>query len=366
MGSLAKLAWVDLEGGRWEAEGRRFRCTGAWQGHPCWLKAGHGEVDFPTARRESCNLAFLAWARESVARWAKESGESVARQRLEAAFAPFLGGRLAPGERLPTLGTFWVGDGDLLRSSPEAFLAWLEDPRREELRRICARILGGGGAWAKSGTAATAARDGGTAAWAAGETGSGLLVLYLPAGRGKVEGLARFRELAAPPVQEQAPTKPLWQGNPEAQVLLEESLQGAFRSTEAFGPWPDKVWRIQLHEEAAGFITATRSPAFRAAAWVGDTLHLRPWTQLKTRDLGALLRHELVHRRLEGAGLRPWEEEARCLWAETHTRPPDAWPAAPEGPMQKRLDALLTRGTPSGQVWAYAWLRAWLRRSRPH
>jgi hypothetical protein len=364
MGSLAKLVWVDLEGGRWEAEGRRFRCTGAWQGHPCWLKAGHGEVDFPTALRESCNLAFLAWARESAARWSKESGESAARQRLEAAFAPFLGGRLAPGERLPTLGTFWVGDGDLLRSSPEDFLAWLEDPRREELRRRCARILGSGGTWAKSGTAATAARDGGTAAWAAGETGRGLLVLYLPAGRGKVEGLARFRELAALPALEAAP--PLWAGDPEAQALLEEALEGAIRSTEAFGPWPASTWTVHLHEDSATFVAATQAPSFRFAAWVGGTLHLRPWARLRARDLGALLRHELTHRRLEGAGLRPWEEEARCLWAEAHTRPPEAWPAAPDAPMQDGLDALLRRVTPKGQEGAYAWLRVWLRGSRPH
>ena len=164
MGSLAKLVWVELEGGRWEADGRRFRCMGTWEGHPCWLRLGHGEVDVQAALRESCNLAFLAWAKESVARWTQGGGPTAARQRLEAAFGPFLGGRLAPGEGPPPLGTFWVGDGDLLRSSPVDFLGWLEDPRREDLRRRCARILGEGAAWAKSGTAATPTR-GGTAAW---------------------------------------------------------------------------------------------------------------------------------------------------------------------------------------------------------
>lgn len=361
MGSLAKLVWVDLEGGRWEGEGRRFRCTGAWRGHPCWLKAGHGEVDFPAALRESCNLAFLAWAQQSLDRWGRESGGSAARQKLEAAFAPFLGDRLPPGDLPPPLGTFWVGDGDLLRTSPEAFVQWLGDPRREDLRRRCGRLLAADGGWVKSGTAAVPGREGATAAWAAGEAAGDLLALYLPRGRGKVEGLARFRDLAAPPRAEEQAAPPAWEGDPEAQALLEEALAGALRSTRAYGPWPAGPWRLRLHDDAAGFAAATGAPAFRAAAWVGETLHLRPWVQVQRRDLGALLRHEVVHRRLAGAGLAPWEEEARCLWAEAHPAPPAAWPPAPEAAARRRLDALLTRGTPAGQARAYRDLRAWVR-----
>jgi hypothetical protein len=360
MGSLAKLVWVDLEGGRWEGEGRRFRCTGAWQGHPCWLRQGHGEVDFSSALRESCNLAFLAWAQQSVERWTRHLGPSVARQKLEAAFRPFLGERLPPGERSPRLGTFWVGDGDLLRTSPAAFLAWLEDPLRADLRQRCANVLGAHGRWVKSGTAAVPGRTGATGAWAAGEAGGRSLVLYLPVGRGKVEGLARFHELASGLAREETWTAPIWQGDPDAEPLLEESLQTAFRSTAAFGPWPSGPWKIRLHEEASGFDGSTQAPAFRAAAWVEDTLHLRPWNQLDRRDLGALLRHEFVHRRLGKTGLRPWVEESRCLWAEGHTRNPEVWPGAPDADMQDRLDQALRRGRVERQAWAYGWIRSWL------
>lgn len=365
MGSLAKLVWTDLEGGRWEGEGRRFRCPGTWQGRPCWLKSGHGEVDFPAALRESCNLAFLAWAQQSLDRWTRESGGSAARQKLEAAFAPFLGDRLPPGDLPPPLGTFWVGDGDLLRTSPVAFLQWLADPRREDLRLRCGRLLAAGGGWVKSGTAAVPGREGSTAAWAAGEAAGGLLAVYLPRGRGKIEGLARFRELAAPPPAPEQPTAPAWEGDPEAQTLLEEALDSALRSTLAFGPWPSGPWTVRLHDDAGGFAAATGAPPFRAAAWVGGTLHLRPWVQLRRRDLGALLRHEVVHRRLTGAGLAPWEEEARCLWAEAHPAPPAAWPEAPDAATRRRLDALLTRGTPTGQARAYRDLRAWVRGQAP-
>lgn len=365
MGSLAKLVWVDLEGGRWEGEGRRFHCAGSWQGHPCWLKQGHGEVDFPSALRESCNLAFLAWAQQSLGRWTRELGPSATRQKLEAAFRPFLGDRLQPGELPPVLGTFWVGDGELLRTSPAAFLDWLEDPGRADLRRICANLLGTEGRWMKSGTAAVPGRAGATAAWAAGVAQGRALVVYLPQGRGKVEGVARFRELASALPAEEARAHPIWQGDPDAQPLLEESLLGAFRSTTAFGPWPPGAWRIHLHEEAKGFAAATRAPSFRSAAWVGDTLHLRPWSQLNRRDLGAVLRHEIVHRRLAEAGLRPWEEEAHCLWAEGHTRIPMAWPATPPGATQEALDGALRRGRVERQAWAYKWLRTWLTQAAP-
>lgn len=140
-------------------------------------------------------------------------------------------------------------------------------------------------------------------------------------------------------------------------------MQGAFAATEAYGPWPNSPWRIQLHLEAEAFERATGAPPAQAAVWQGDTLHLRPWDQLRRRDLGALLRHELVHRRLAAAGLRRWEEEARCLWAEGHTRPPTARPRPAEG-LQSRWDRALARGTTREQAWAYASLRAWLRGER--
>lgn len=161
-----------------------------------------------------------------------------------------------------------------------------------------------------------------------------------------------------------APSAPVWAGDPEADTRLSAAVQGALRSTEAFGPWPSGPWTLTLHQDAASFERDTGAPPQRAAAWVGNTLHLRPWLQLERRDLGAVLRHEMTHRRLAGAGLRPWEEEARCLWAEGHTRPPEAWPAAPGPGIQDRLDLALRRGTTAAQAWAYAALRAWLRGGR--
>lgn len=156
---------------------------------------------------------------------------------------------------------------------------------------------------------------------------------------------------------------PAWVGDGEAQIRLEAAMQGALASTEAFGPWPAGPWRVHLHEEASTFERLTGAPPQRAAIWVGDTLHLRPWDQVRRRDLGAVLRHELVHRRLKGAGVRRWEEEARCLWAEGHTHLPEPRPRPSEG-LQTRWDRALASGTTREQAWTYAALRAWLRGER--
>lgn len=58
--------------------------------------------------------------------------------------------------------------------------------------------------------------------------------------------------------------------------------------------------------------------------------------------------------------IRPWEEEACCLYAESHTRLPESWPSPPADAVQDRLDLALRRGTTNSQAWAYAWLRAWI------
>lgn len=157
-------------------------------------------------------------------------------------------------------------------------------------------------------------------------------------------------------------TPPVLEGDGAAQGVLEASLRQAFAATVAFGPWPPGPWRVRLHPDAATFEGVTGAPPGRSGQWLGDTLHLRPWDQLQRRDLGAILRHELTHRRLREAGLRRWVEEARCLWAEGHRRPPKAWPAMPQAGVQARLDRALAGGTTREQAWAYRWLRAWLRR----
>lgn len=162
---------------------------------------------------------------------------------------------------------------------------------------------------------------------------------------------------AAPPFM-----PPTFEGDAGAQAPVEEALRVALAATASQGDWPAGSWRVHVHAEAAAFERATGAPPGRSGQWVGEVLHLRPWDQLKRRDLGAILRHELTHRRLRNLELRRWEEEARCLWAESHRRPPKAWPPVPAAALQARLDRALAGGTTREQAWAYRWLRAWLRR----
>ena len=204
MGSLAKLVWLRLEGDEWGARIVSFKCKGEWNGVHCWNKKGHGKVNLAQATEESCNLAFLAWSLESAERWKKDYGEGVARLRLEQAFGPFLGTRLKAGDTLPTLGPQWIGDGDLLRTTPQAMAKWLADPDQEPLRSQCKRLLGGAfdgwitkGAdwWFKTGTAPVPGDPSATSAWVAGSNGDMAVVLHLPRGHGKAEGLARMKEI---------------------------------------------------------------------------------------------------------------------------------------------------------------------------
>ena len=203
MGGLAKLVWMRLEGDEWAALGVEFKCTGAWDGHRCWLPKGHGRVDLGKALKESCDLAFLAWAQMSAERWRHYYGDGVARVRLDEVFGPFLGNRLKPGEVLPTIGPEWIGDGDLLRTSPEALLKWMLDPHQEEALARCRRHLQGfvGSMiknlpwWAMAGTAPVPGSPGETCAWVAGSNEFVTCVLRLPKGQTRADGLARFRAL---------------------------------------------------------------------------------------------------------------------------------------------------------------------------
>jgi hypothetical protein len=154
--------------------------------------------------------------------------------------------------------------------------------------------------------------------------------------------------------------QPVYEGDSEAETLLEPWIQGALKGTATFGSWPPGAWTVQLHESNEEFDRITGSAPGRAAIWMGATLHLRPWKTLRLRDIGALLRHELTHRRLAEQHLERWKEEAACIWAEQHTRPPEAWPQDPDAAAQKQLNTALESGTTASQRWAYQWLRAWL------
>ena len=164
-------------------------------------------------------------------------------------------------------------------------------------------------------------------------------------------------QATSPP--EEAIPEPVWEGDPEGAGRLGPWIEGSTRSTRAFGSWPEGSWGVLLHRSDADFETVTKSPPGRFAIWIGSTLHLRPWVKLQRRDLGALLRHELTHRRLADQGLPRWKEEALCLWAEGHTHPPKPSRPEPDETLTRRLDAVLAGGTTASQAWAYAWLRAW-------
>jgi hypothetical protein len=210
MGSLAKLVWLKLEGVDWSSRDVRYNCKGADGNVHCWLRTGHGRVDLGKALQESCNLAFLAWSRQSTERWKQEIGEGAARAQLESAFGPFLGRRLPTGDTLPEMTQVWVGDGDLLRTSPQAMAEWLADPSQYEVLVRAKRFLGGwwneildkrGTWWFKTGTAPVLGDPTATAAWTAGSDGSTIAVLHLPRGRGKVEGIRRFKEVMGLPIK---------------------------------------------------------------------------------------------------------------------------------------------------------------------
>lgn len=202
MGSLAKLLWIQVFGDEWGYQRLQFHCRGEWNGFSCWLKKGHGKVDLAKALDDSCNLAFLAWSSDSVMRAKGEYGESVTRSRLEEVFRPFMGTRLRLGEPLPAFGPAWIGDGELLQTSPEQFAKWMLDPAQERIKVKIPNLLipllkrePGPQWWFKTGTAPVPGSPGATCAWVAGGDGIRMAVLYLPRGRGKAEGVARFKAI---------------------------------------------------------------------------------------------------------------------------------------------------------------------------
>lgn len=197
LGVLGCLPWLRLEGDGWAARDVQFKCKGP----DCTRAKGHGRVDLPEALQAGCRAALLAWIAESAEQWRQDYGEGVARARLEEAFRPFLGPRLARGEGLPDFAPVWIGEGDLLRATPDALLAWLADPAQSEMVSRCRRLFGSmafhfrdlAGAedwWTLAGPESP---QGG--AWAVGGNGRALALLHVPAPAGGAEARARFRAL---------------------------------------------------------------------------------------------------------------------------------------------------------------------------
>ena len=83
---------------------------------------------------------------------------------------------------------------------------WLMEPEQDQVvtfgKRFLAgtwvevkELLGKEGWWFKTGTAPVPGEPSATSAWVAGGKGSAIVVLHLPRGRGKQEGLIRIREI---------------------------------------------------------------------------------------------------------------------------------------------------------------------------
>lgn len=195
LGSLAALVWLRFEGDAWAARDARFKCPGG--PGACTRPKGHGRVDLAEALRLDCRLALRAWIQESAAQWVEDYGDGVARARLEDAFRPFLGTRLPRADRLPEFGAAWTGEGDLLRTTPAAFMAWLADPAQFELLSRCRRTLGSAAFhlrdlvgseewWTHAGMDAQGA-------WVAGGNGRAAALLRVRGARSADEARARFR-----------------------------------------------------------------------------------------------------------------------------------------------------------------------------
>ena len=207
LGGLSHLVWVQLEGEAWLSSDVGFKCGGKAGPYHCTYPAGHGKVDLRRAMLVSCNLAFMAWAHTSAQRWDIDYGPGAARTRLLEAFSPFLGRRAPDEEGVPELDMDWFGEGDLLRTSPDALMRWLVDPAQEATLRLYRRLVlttydetfGKNVWWIDPELAPVTGAPGASQAWAVGGNGVVLAILRLPPGSTRTEAQARFLAIMAPP-----------------------------------------------------------------------------------------------------------------------------------------------------------------------
>lgn len=124
LGEMAKLVWLKMAGADWASLDVYWDCRNP----ACQPPKGHGKVNLKKAFREDCDDAFLYWANWERKDWVEQQGEGITRMQLMTVFGPFVGNRLPKDGPLPEFTPEWMGRGDLLQASPEAFMAWIADP----------------------------------------------------------------------------------------------------------------------------------------------------------------------------------------------------------------------------------------------
>ena len=139
LGEMAKFAWLKIAGADWASLDVYWDCKNP----ACLPPKGHGRVDLKKAFREDCDDAFLFWANWERKDWVEHQGEEITRMQLVTTFAPFLGNRLPKEGPLPEFTPEWIGRGDLLQATPEAFLAWIGTPENQGVLTMSRQFLAG-------------------------------------------------------------------------------------------------------------------------------------------------------------------------------------------------------------------------------
>lgn len=200
MGGLAKLLWLNLDGDEWSAMDVQFRCKGEMQGVKCSCPKGHGKVDLSSALKEDCHLAVYAWAQMSLARNNRIYGEGAQSLRMKEAFGPFLDKAYRWPVGALAITPEWVGQGELLRTSPKALMQWLTEARQELLLLRCRRHLQGyiqryyrnDDWWTFATQSQSQAKE---HTWVLGGNGVLLAVLRMDAAKDQKSAVERFKQV---------------------------------------------------------------------------------------------------------------------------------------------------------------------------
>jgi hypothetical protein len=198
IGPLAQIVWLKMAGAEWGSLEVYYVCSDP----ACQPPKGHGRVDLKKALHEDCDAAFLYWANWVREDWVRIEGEGLTRMKTISTFAPFLGERFKGDGPMPMYGPEWIGRGELLRSTPTAFMAWYADPQNSEVRTRLREMLGGffhGLLDRKSWWFKPAASPAGT--WVLGSDGRTAALLYMPIPETATTATDRLKVLMGLPVK---------------------------------------------------------------------------------------------------------------------------------------------------------------------